>query len=67
MSLGLDLVTQETFNVTMDIEKGSNVNVQPEWSHGIGMGSFSKHPLFRLTCLECQLSRFRVEMSFRMH
>ena len=40
MSLGLDLVTQETFNVTMDIEKGSNVNVQPEWSHGIGMEVF---------------------------
>lgn len=40
MSLGLDLVTQETFNVTMDIEKGSNINVQPEWSHGIGMEVF---------------------------
>jgi len=61
MSLGLDLVTQETFNVTMDIEKGSNINVQPEWSHGIGMEVFeasvvsfnlSRMPTFTLSSRE---------------
>jgi len=40
MSLGLDLVTGELFNVTLDIQKGTNVVEQPEWSHGIGMEVF---------------------------
>jgi len=51
MSLGLDLITGELFNVTMDIEKGSNVIDEPEWSHGIGM------EVFEATVVSFNLSR----------
>ena len=40
LSLGLDLVTGELFDVTMDIQKGANVLEQPEWSHGFGVEVF---------------------------
>ena len=40
MSLGLDLVTGELFDVTMDVQKGTKVVEQPEWSHGLGMEVF---------------------------
>ena len=65
MSLGLDLVTQEAFNVTVDFEKGSNLDIQPEWSHGIGMEVFeatavsfnlSRMPTFTLSTREVVLN-----------
>jgi len=65
MSLGLDLVTQEAFNVTVDLEKGSNLDIQPEWSHGIGMEVFeatavsfnlSRMPTFTLSTREVVLN-----------
>lgn len=51
MSLGIDLITGELFNVTVDIEKGSNVLEQPEWSHGLGM------EVFEATVVSFNLSR----------
>jgi hypothetical protein len=51
MSLGLDLITGELFNVTVDIEKGSNVIDEPEWSHGLGM------EVFEATVVSFNLSR----------
>jgi len=51
MSLGLDLTTGELFNVTMDVSKGTNVNQQPAWSHGLGM------EVFEATMLTFNLSR----------
>ena len=35
MSLGLDLLTGEEFDITLDVTKGVNVQNQPEWVHGI--------------------------------
>ena len=35
MSLGLDLLTGEEFDITLDITKGVNVQDQPIWAHGI--------------------------------
>ena len=51
MSLGVDLTTGELFNVTMDVQKGMNVNQQPAWSHGIGM------EVFEATMVTFNLSR----------
>ncbi len=58
MSLGLDLVTGEAFNLTADIRKGSNINVEPEWVHGVSANfneaslvtfNYSRMPTFTLS------------------
>lgn len=51
MSLGLDLFTGEAFNLTVDMNKGSNLNQQPEWMHGIGVEALEQ------TQLQFNLSR----------
>ncbi len=60
-SLGLDLLTGETFNLTVDIVKGNNVFSQPEWSHGVAMNAkeatvlgfnLSRMPSFTLSDVE---------------
>ena len=51
MSLGLDLFTGEAFNMTVDLKKGSNLQVEPDWMHGIGMEALEQ------TRLESNLSR----------
>lgn len=35
MSLGLDLVTGEEFDITLDIRKGVNIPDEPKWAHGL--------------------------------
>ena len=35
MSLGLDLLTGEEFDITLDVRKGKNVPNEPRWVHGI--------------------------------
>ena len=35
MSLGLDLITGEEFDITLDVKKGVNVPDEPRWVHGI--------------------------------
>ena len=35
VSLGLDLLTGEEFDLTMDIKKGVNIDTEPDWVHGI--------------------------------
>ncbi len=35
MSLGIDLLTGEEFDLTLDIQKGVNVPTSPEWAHGL--------------------------------
>ena len=35
MTLGLDLVTNEEFNLTLDFTKGMNIQNEPKWVHGI--------------------------------
>ena len=58
MSLGIDLVTGEAFNVTADVRKGSNVNEEPGWVHGVHANfneatlvsfNYSRMPTFTLT------------------
>ncbi len=58
MSLGIDLVTGEAFNVTADVKKGSNVNEEPDWAHGLSANfneatlvsfNYSRMPTFTLT------------------
>lgn len=51
MSLGLDLFTGEAFNMTVDLKKGSNLEVEPAWMHGLGMEALEQ------TRLEANLSR----------
>ncbi len=51
MSLGLDVFTGEAFNLTIDLQKGSNVEAQPAWMHGMGMEALEQ------TRLETNLSR----------
>ena len=36
-ALGLELLTGETFNLTVDMRKGSNVMDEPQWAHGVAM------------------------------
>ena len=36
-ALGSELLTGETFNLTVDMRKGSNVIDEPQWAHGIAM------------------------------
>ena len=38
-ALGLELLTGETFNLTADMRKGSNVMDEPQWAHGVAMTS----------------------------
>jgi|SaaInlStandDraft_1057018.scaffolds.fasta_scaffold00059_16 hypothetical protein len=38
-SLGVDLLTGEAFNLTVDVRKGNNGLDEPIWSHGIGMNA----------------------------
>lgn len=42
MSLGLDLFTGESFDMTVDLKKGSNLQIEPHWMHGIGMESLEQ-------------------------
>ena len=35
MNLGLDLLTGEEFNLTLDVKKGVNLDRQPRWVHGL--------------------------------
>jgi hypothetical protein len=51
MSLGLDLFTGEAFNMTVDLKKGSNLEAEPAWMHGLGMEALEQ------TRLEANLSR----------
>ena len=51
MSLGLDLFTGEAFNMTVDLKKGSNLEAQPDWMHGLGVEALEQ------TRLEANLSR----------
>ena len=51
MSLGLDLFTGEAFNMTVDMKKGSNLEAEPAWMHGLGMEALEQ------TRLESNLSR----------
>ena len=51
MSLGLDLFTGEAFNMTVDLKKGSNLEAEPAWMHGLGMEALEQ------TRLESNLSR----------
>lgn len=58
MSLGIDLVTGEAFNLTADVMKGSNVGEEPSWVHGLSANfneatmvsfNYSRMPTFTLT------------------
>ena len=40
IALGLDLLTGESFNLTVDVVKGVNVEQEPEWAHGIAMNFY---------------------------
>lgn len=51
MSLGLNLFTGEAFNMTVDLKKGSNLEAEPEWMHGIGLEALEQ------TRVEANLSR----------
>ena len=51
MSLGLDLFTGEAFNMTVDLKKGSNLETEPDWMHGLGVEALEQ------TRLEANLSR----------
>ena len=53
-SLGLDLLTGEAFNLTVDMRKGSNVATEPEWAHGVAMN------VNEATTLKFNLSRLPV-------
>ena len=51
MSLGLNLFTGEAFNMTVDLQKGSNLETEPNWMHGLGMEALEQ------ARLEANLSR----------
>ena len=51
MTLGLNLETDEEFNLTLDIRKGQNVQKSPKWVHGLS-GEF-----YEATQLQFNLSR----------
>ena len=51
MSLGLNLLTGESFNLTVDVVKGKNIITQPEWAHGVSMN------VKEATVLDFNLSR----------
>ena len=50
-ALELDLLTGETFNLTVDMRKGATVVNEPEWAHGVAMN------VDEATKLEFNLSR----------
>ena len=50
-ALELDLLTGETFNLTVDMRKGATVIDEPEWAHGVAMN------VNEATKLEFNLSR----------
>ncbi|MED6338019.1 MAG: hypothetical protein VYC12_03220, partial [Candidatus Thermoplasmatota archaeon] len=50
-ALELDLLTGETFNLTVDMRKGATVVDEPEWTHGVAMN------VNEATKLEFNLSR----------
>lgn len=35
MSLGMDLITGEEFDITLDVKKGVNIPTEPRWAHGL--------------------------------
>ncbi len=35
MSLGMDLLTGEEFDITLDVKKGVNIPTEPRWAHGL--------------------------------
>ncbi|MEK9651006.1 MAG: hypothetical protein VW102_02285 [Poseidonia sp.] len=51
MSIGLELFTGEAFNMTVDLKKGSNLETQPAWMHGLGMEALEQ------TLVQANLSR----------
>ena len=55
MTLGLDLITNEEFDLTLDFKKGKNLQKEPKWVHGISgevfeatqlTYNYSRMPLF---------------------
>ena len=51
MNIGLELFTGEAFNMTVDLKKGSNLEAEPGWMHGLGMEALEQ------TRVEANLSR----------
>ncbi len=51
MTLGLNLVTNEEFNLTLDMRKGKNVQQSPKWVHGLSS------EFYEATKLKFNLSR----------
>ena len=50
-AIGLDLLTGESFNLSVDVKKGNNFDDGPDWAHGISMN------VFEATLVEFNLSR----------
>ena len=48
MSLGLNLFTGEAFNMTVDLKKGSNLETEPNWMHGLGMEALEQLSLIHI-------------------
>lgn len=49
-AIGLDLLTGESFNLSVDVRKGNNFDDTPDWAHGISMNVFEASVLdFNLT------------------
>ena len=41
MTLGLNMVADESFDLTLDMHKGNNIQNEPRWVHGLS-GEFLK-------------------------
>ncbi|MBT5736398.1 MAG: hypothetical protein HOI28_06125, partial [Euryarchaeota archaeon] len=50
-AIGLNLLTGESFNLSVDVKKGNNFDDNPDWAHGISMN------VFEASKLEFNLSR----------
>jgi hypothetical protein len=50
-AIGVDLLTGESFNLSVDVKKGNNFDDNPDWAHGISMN------VFEASKLEFNLSR----------
>jgi hypothetical protein len=50
-AIGLNLLTGESFNLSIDVRKGNSFQDEPQWAHGIGMN------VFEATVLQYNLSR----------
>jgi len=73
MTLGIDLVTDEEFDLVLDITKGVNLDEKPRWVHGISaevldatqlVFNYSRMPTFTQTSREtvaAVLEDFRIE------